>query len=57
LKDVDLPPHEWKSSDGRAKPREPFFGPGAGDFFLVWVPQFIIVVLLVHYVIRPMMAG
>jgi len=29
--EIDLPPKDWKSSDNRKKPREPFWGPGVWD--------------------------
>ena len=48
-------PHEWRSDDNRPKPKEPFFGPGVWWFLFAFVPQIIVVTLLVHYVIQPLM--
>lgn len=45
-------PHEWQSD--RPKPKEPFFGPGLGLFFIFLV-QIMIVASAYHYIIGPMM--
>lgn len=53
MNDIDLPPNRWKSD--RPKPPEPFWGLGAGPFFMIFVPQFVIAVLLAHYFVIPLL--
>jgi len=46
MKDLDLPPHEWKSE--RKKPREPIFGPGLPGA-LAWIVGFTIMFSISYY--------
>ncbi len=48
MRQIDLPPQEWKSRDSVSNRREPFFGKGAIPA-LAWLISFSVVVAVVHY--------
>lgn len=49
-REIDLLPHEWKATDDRRKPHEPFFGPGVWDAVL-YVLGFTASAMVVRYFI------
>jgi len=48
---IDLPPQEWRSSDKRIKPKEPFFGTGLLPA-VAWLVGAAAMFTAIHFAIR-----